>query len=200
METESTTDRILCQCAPGCLHGARASKLGHICYRDPSTLRGVVRYCPRNPRGFVAKLREFGPRSFSSPRFWRRTSRIIFVLLRDVFAGSPPQTVLAKKGAPAPMIRGLQEAPSDTSLNRNGPGCGERELMRAVLEDAIHCLAGEIGPSRERPQLAAEAREWLPSGGTPGPRPPGNIFDAIGFDVGSPRGRVVRQAPGIPFA
>src|SRR5439155_19746923 len=109
----------------------------------------------------VAKLREFGPRSFSSPRFWRRTSRIIFVFLRDVFAGNPPQTVLTKRGAPAPMIRGLQEAPSDTSLNRNGPGCGERELMRAVLEDAIHCLAGETGASRERPQLAAEAREWL---------------------------------------
>jgi len=88
------------------------------------------------------------------------------------------------------MIRGLQEAPSDTSLNRNGPGCGERELMRAVLEDAIHCLAGETGPSRERPQLAAEARPYSFE----------NICDAIGFDADSLRERLLRNAPVIPFA
>ena len=46
------------------------------------------------------------------------------------------------------MIRALQEAPSEKPTYRNGPGCGERELMRAVLEDAIRCLAGEIGPSQ----------------------------------------------------
>ena len=98
------------------------------------------------------------------------------------------------------MIRGLQEAPSDTSLNRNGPGCGERELMRAVLEDAIHCLAGETGPSRERPQLAAEAREWLVSGDTWWPYSFENICDAIGFDADSLRERLLRNAPVIPFA
>ena len=98
------------------------------------------------------------------------------------------------------MIRGLQEAPSETSLHRNGPGCGEREIMRAVLEDAIHCLAGEIGPSRERPQLAADAREWFLSRDGRWPFSFENICDAIGFDVESLRERLLRTAPVIPFS
>ena len=98
------------------------------------------------------------------------------------------------------MIRALQEAPSELSTYRNGPGCGERELMRAVLEDAIHCLAGEIGPSRERGQLAADAREWIVASDARWPFSFDNICDAIELDLGSLRARLLRNAPVIPFA
>src|SRR5213593_4385632 len=98
------------------------------------------------------------------------------------------------------MIRALQEAPSDLSAHRNGPGCAERELMRAVLEDAIHCLAGEIGPSRERPQLAADARVWIAACDARWPFSFDNICDAIELEPGALRARLLRDAPLIPFA
>ena len=37
----------------------------------------------------------------------------------------------------------------------------ERALMRAILVDAIRCLAGEVSPLAERAQLAAQARLWV---------------------------------------
>src|SRR5207247_9553298 len=95
------------------------------------------------------------------------------------------------------MIRALQEAPSEKPTYRNGPGCGERELMRAVLEDAIRCLAGEIGPSRERGQLAADARQWIVASDARWPFSFDNICDAIGFDSGALRPRLLRHAPDI---
>ena len=97
------------------------------------------------------------------------------------------------------MIRALQEAPSEYAAHDNGPGRGERELMRAVLEDAIRCLVGEIGPSRERPQLAADAREWVVARDARWPFSFDNICDAVGLDCESLRGRLLRDAPIIPF-
>jgi len=98
------------------------------------------------------------------------------------------------------MIRALQEAPSELASRNNGPGCGERGLMRAVLEDAIRCLAGEIGPSRERWQLAADARDWISASDARWPFSFENICDAIDLDPSSLRVRLLRSAPVIPFA
>ncbi len=39
----------------------------------------------------------------------------------------------------------------------------ERALMRAVLVDAIRCLAGEVSPLTERVRLASQARTWVRS-------------------------------------
>jgi len=98
------------------------------------------------------------------------------------------------------MIRALQEAPSATPSHGNGPGCGERELMRAVLEDAIRCLAGEIGPSRERGQLAADAHDWIAASDGRSPFSFENICDALDLDSSSLRARLLRDAPSIPCA
>ena len=54
------------------------------------------------------------------------------------------------------MMRTISAAP-DLGLAGHAVAVGERALMRAVLEDAIQCLAGEVGPERERAQLAAAA-------------------------------------------
>jgi hypothetical protein len=50
------------------------------------------------------------------------------------------------------MMR-MAEQSERATMTEAGPAAGERALMRAVLEDAIRCLAGEIGPVRERPNL-----------------------------------------------
>src|SRR2546428_8688395 len=59
----------------------------------------------------------------------------------------------------------LAPCPGQTMRNavvaEAGPAAGERALMRAVLEDAIRCLVGELGPRHQRGALAAEAREWI---------------------------------------
>ena len=55
--------------------------------------------------------------------------------------------------------------------------------MRAVLEDAVRCLAGEIGPRQERPQLAVEARQWIVDAGIHWPFSFENICDALGFEA-----------------
>jgi hypothetical protein len=78
-----------------------------------------------------------------------------------------------------------------------GPGAGERALMRAVLEDAVRCLGGEIGPRQERPQLAADARQWFLAQDTHWPFSFENVCDALGFDVERLRDQVLRDAPAI---
>jgi len=99
------------------------------------------------------------------------------------------------------MIRELrQQPPSDLSTHRNGPACGERELMRAVLEDAIHCLAGELGPTRERAQLAADSRGWVTARDACWPFSFDNICESLGLEQSSLRERLLRDAPVIPFA
>jgi len=35
--------------------------------------------------------------------------------------------------------------------------------MRAILVDAIRCLAGEVTPQAERARLAGQARRWVAS-------------------------------------
>ena len=76
-----------------------------------------------------------------------------------------------------------------------GPAAGERALMRAVLEDAVRCLVGEVGPRRQRGQLAAEAREWIEAGDFCWPFSFENVCDGLGFHAASLRGRLLRDAP-----
>ena len=66
-------------------------------------------------------------------------------------------------------------------------GCGERALMRAVLEDAIRCLSGAGGPMRLRPSLAAEARRWVTDHDRHWPYSFENICAALKFEPESLR-------------
>jgi len=88
---------------------------------------------------------------------------------------------------------------TEPTLTQAGPAAGERALMRAVLEDAIFCLAGEIGPVRERPQLAAEARSWVAESDRRWPFSFENICDSLGFDPDGLRSRLLRDAPDLPI-
>jgi hypothetical protein len=81
-----------------------------------------------------------------------------------------------------------------------GPAAGERALMRAVLEDAVRCLAGEIGARDERPQLAADARRWVLDPDLHWPFSFENVCDALGLDAGRLRAELLRDAPAIPPA
>src|SRR5262245_36552167 len=82
----------------------------------------------------------------------------------------------------------------------NAAAGGERALMRAVLEDATRCLAGEIGALRERPQLAAEARRWVEIVDTHWPFSFENVCDCLGFDASTLRRRLLQNAPELPVA
>ena len=76
-----------------------------------------------------------------------------------------------------------------------GPAAGERALMRAVLEDAIRCLIGEVGPRHQRGALAAEARQWIE---TADPRwlfSFENVCDGLGLNAANLRRRLLRDAP-----
>jgi hypothetical protein len=84
------------------------------------------------------------------------------------------------------------------TMTEAGPAAGERALMRAILEDAIRCLSGEIGPIRERPQLASEARAWIAASNLRWPFSFENVCDHLGFDPERVRGRVLRDAPELP--
>src|SRR5438128_12224208 len=83
--------------------------------------------------------------------------------------------------SPERMVR-LAEQTEKLTMAEAGPAAGERALMRAVLEDAIHCLAGDVGPVRERPQLAAEARTWIEGADLHWPYSFENVCDHLGFD------------------
>jgi hypothetical protein len=85
------------------------------------------------------------------------------------------------------------------SLSQAGPAAAERALMRAVLEDAVRCLAGEIGPRQERPVLAAEARAWIETADDRWPFSFENICDGLGFDVELMRARLLQSAPTLPI-
>src|SRR5215470_8805935 len=79
-------------------------------------------------------------------------------------AEAPPGTYTP---APSPSRRRSRGGISKRRLRRRGVtgdeerGAGERALMRAVLEDAIRCLAGQVGRSLDRAFLAAKARAWI---------------------------------------
>jgi hypothetical protein len=98
------------------------------------------------------------------------------------------------------MIPTVSGQVDELARAEGGPGAGERALMRAVLEDAVRCLAGEIGPVRERPQLAADARRWLVEGDRRWPFSFENICDVLGFDADRIRTRLLRDAPILPLA
>jgi hypothetical protein len=95
------------------------------------------------------------------------------------------------------MVR-MAEQTERAVMTEAGPAAGERALMRAVLEDAIRCMAGEIGPVRERPQLAAEARAWIESVDLHWPLSFVNVCDHLGFDAERVRARLLRDAPALP--
>ena len=94
------------------------------------------------------------------------------------------------------MVR-LAEQTEKATMAEAGPAAGERALIRAVLEDAIRCLAGEVGPVRERPQLAVEARTWIEGADLHWPYSFENVCDHLGFDADQLRARILRDAPVI---
>ena len=72
---------------------------------------------------------------------------------------------------------------------------GERALMCAVLEDAVHCLNGEIGTARRRSRLALDARAWFEEHNAEWPFSFENICQALEFDAERLRTRLLAQAP-----
>jgi hypothetical protein len=76
-----------------------------------------------------------------------------------------------------------------------GPAAGERALMRAVLEDAIRCMGGEVGPGRQRAQLATDARRWVSAADPRWPFSFENVCDGLGLDPSCLRGRLLRDEP-----
>lgn len=78
------------------------------------------------------------------------------------------------------------------------PGAAERGLMRALLEDAIGCLAGEIGQRRERHALAAEARHWMENRDRQWPFSFENVCDGLDLDAGYLRARLLLTAAPPP--
>jgi len=76
-----------------------------------------------------------------------------------------------------------------------GPAAGERALMRAVLEDAMRCLIGEVGPRHQRGALAAEARQWIETADPRWPFSFENVCDGLGLNAANLRRRLLRDAP-----
>jgi len=76
-----------------------------------------------------------------------------------------------------------------------GPAAGERALMRAVLEDAMRCLIGEVGPRHQRGALAAEARQWIETADPRWPFSFENVCDGLGVNAANLRRRLLRDAP-----
>src|SRR5882724_2635778 len=87
---------------------------------------------------------------------------------------------------------------TDVLASPGAPGAAERGLMRALLEDAIGCLAGEIGQQRERLALATEARQWIEDADRQWPFSFENVCDGLGFDAGCLRARLLRSAAAPP--
>src|SRR5437899_8232493 len=75
-----------------------------------------------------------------------------------------------------------------------GRAAGERALMRAVLEDAMRCLIGEVGPRHQRGALAAEARQWIETADPRWPFSFENVCDGLGLEAGNLRRRLLRDA------
>ena len=80
------------------------------------------------------------------------------------------------------MIRAIRQQFDSASFAEAGRTVGERALMRAVLEDAIQCLAAETGPTGKRSWLAAEARTWVADDDLRSPFSFANLCDALGFN------------------
>ena len=97
-------------------------------------------------------------------------------------------------------MRRLSAGIDMTTTSVAGPGCGERALMRSVLEDAIQCLGGTVGPARERTQLAAEARAWVLAEDSRWPFSFLNICESLDLSVARLRTQLLRDAPSLPPA
>jgi hypothetical protein len=70
--------------------------------------------------------------------------------------------------------------------------------MRAVLEDAVRCLAGEIGPLRERRRLALEARRWVAEPDRQWPFSFENLCEGLGIAADRLRVRLLRSTASPP--
>ena len=79
-----------------------------------------------------------------------------------------------------------------------GPAAGERALMRAVLADAVDCMAGTVGSPHKRPQLAAAGRAWVVDQDRGWPFSFENICDALGFSADTLRTRILQTIPALP--
>src|SRR5206468_4054491 len=97
------------------------------------------------------------------------------------------------------MLRMADQSDAVT-LTEAGPAAGERGLMRAVMEDAVRCLSGQVGPVRERPQLAVEARAWIETVDYRWPYSFVNVCDHLGFEAEQLRALLLRHAPELPAA
>jgi hypothetical protein len=75
--------------------------------------------------------------------------------------------------------------------DRPRPGEPERALMRAVLEDAIRCLAGEGRPLAHRAQLAAKARNWVATCDTHWPYSFDNVCSGLDLEPDRVRARLL---------
>ena len=64
-----------------------------------------------------------------------------------------------------------------------GSGEGVRDLMRAVLLDAIMCLRGRGKPGKDRERLARDARSWFLSTVRSGPFSFESICDVLGIST-----------------
>ena len=74
---------------------------------------------------------------------------------------------------------------------------GERNLMCAVLEDAVRCLTGEAANGRMRRRLAIDARAWFEERNEEWPFSFDNICAALDLDAGPLRSRLLAMAPEI---
>lgn len=72
-------------------------------------------------------------------------------------------------------------------------GEGERALMRAVLQDAIRCLSGQVGGGHQRLALAQQARDWIASRDEEWPFSFENVCQGLGLDAHRLRPQLLRM-------
>src|SRR3989454_9728741 len=116
------------------------------------------------------------------------------LLLENVRLGQHLLFGLEDEGENAQLFDLAQQA-ENAGVAEAGPAGGERALMRAVLEDAVRCLLGEVGPRHQRGALAAEAREWIEVADPRWPFSFENVCDGLGLNAANLRRRLLRDAP-----
>ena len=124
-------------------------------------------------------------------------------LPREVFrapGGSPIVSIeflLQAEVAHGTALRDSVTNPSATAAledTTGKPASGERALLRAVLQDAILCLRGQVGAGRERERLMTQAILWVTSTSRKWPFAFESLCDTLGFDVECLRRRLLRDA------
>jgi hypothetical protein len=104
---------------------------------------------------------------------------------------------LQADAAPDTAFRDSATNPSATAAleDMNGKAAsGERALLRAVLQDAILCLRGQVGSGRDRERLITQAILWVTSTSRKWPFAFESLCDTLGFDVECLRRRLLRDA------